>query len=49
MKKFTRDRVVPTMLARVSRDDFCQEVQGLVGLSVARQKQQRPCQVFRWG
>ncbi len=26
--------------------DFWQEVQGLVGLSVARQKQQRPCQAF---
>jgi hypothetical protein len=26
--------------------DFWREVQGLVGLSVARQKRQRPCQAF---
>ena len=43
MKKFTRDRVVPTISASVSCDSFGR-VRGGVLLAVARQEQQRPRQ-----
>ena len=46
MKKFTRDRVVPTISASISCDSFRQDLLWFALLPVARQQQQRARQPF---